>query len=193
MTLNPQSLVSHFVDEYGIKISWAPAEEISLDLPLIEFIKFLYMNNYSLEAFQIDQRKTTPAPARDIKRLRKILRILSQEQPQPAPMWQITQFGIKKWMGRDEEIMAFTGYDAKHPERPYFHITLDQFPEIKMVIPWFVNNKHGMAHYEKMVLSFTPTPNDKPIVREFNERFAKYGFRIINYTHRNHLPRFLFD
>ena len=47
MTLNPQYLVSHFVDEYGIKISWAPAEEISLNLPLVDFIEFLYMNNYT--------------------------------------------------------------------------------------------------------------------------------------------------
>ncbi len=190
MTLNPQYLVSHFVDEYGIKISWAPEEEISLNLPLVDFIEFLYMNNYFLDRFQIDQKENA---AKDIKRLAKIARILYQEQPQPAPTWQITQFGLKKWMGRDEEIMAFTGYDAKHPERPYFHIILDQFPEIKMEIPWFVNNKHGMALYEKMVLTFTPTPNDKPIVRDFNQRFAKYGFRIINYTHRNHLPRFLFD
>jgi len=191
MTLNPKSLVSYLLDEYGIKISWAPAEQISLDLPLIEFIKFLYMNNYSLEAFQIDQRKTTSAPAaRDIKRLRKILRILYQEQPQPAPTWEITQLAPKSVINNS---LVFHGYDAKHPERPYFHITLEKFPEIKMVIPWFVNNKHGMGHYEKMVLIFTTTPNDNPIVREFNERFAKYGFRIINYTHRNHLPRFLFD
>ena len=204
MTLTSEYLVRHFINQYEINREWAPEGEISLRVPLIDFIKFLYMNNYHLSEFRlspIGKNIQFINPANDSnakklkKRLEKLARILFQEQAQPAPIYDITQFE-NVLMGQ-ESVPTFTGYDAKHPERRYFHITIvkeeNQPASVILELPWFVNNKHGVSQYEQMKLFFSPNIVHPEIVGVFNERFAKYCFRLINYTSRSHLPRFLFD
>ena len=215
--LTPQHLINHFINDYEVERIWAPANEISLTVPLLEFIKFLYMNNYHLGGFSIYEGGKLNAGMQNNgsyknfekakKRLAKLARILFQEQAQPAPMYEITQFENRQYDEENVEMPTFIGYDAKHPERPYFTIRLNTVSSqvgtnimaVEMNIYWFVNNKHGMAKYDNMSLLFAPTTRINPadeigeVIFEFNQRFAKYGFHFINYIHRNHLPRFLFD
>lgn len=204
MTLNVNQIRDHFFDneKYYRGTQGENGQEILVEMPLVDFIMYLYRHGYQLNNYSFKG-----SVSKFQGRLQKLARILLNQQPQPAPEYVIQASSLNSWQlprGRypHESSGILGGIDSKHPERRRFNILFQtgvdttQFytnplRTITLQLPWFVHNKDGVENYEEITLKFSPQKFSPPILTEFNNIWKRLTYVLINYTKAT--PRILTD
>jgi len=198
MTLTVNQIRDHFFDneKYYSGTQGENGQEIAAEMPLVDFIMYLYRHGYQLTNYSFNDGSVSKFQGR----LQKLARILLNQQPQPAPDYVIQASSLNSWKPASAGLLG--GIDSKHPERRRFNILFQtgadatQFytnpiRSITVILPWFVHNKNGIENYEEIGLVFSTQKFSPPILTEFNNIWKRLTYVLINYTKAT--PRILTD
>ena len=198
MTLTVNQIRDHFFDneKYYYGTQGENGQEITAEVPLVDFIMYLYRHGYQLTNYSFNDGSVSKFQGR----LQKLVRVLLNQQPQPSPEYVIQASSLNSWKPDSSGILG--GIDYKHPERRRFNILFQtgadatQFytspiRSISLKLPWFLYNKHDVENYENITLVFSTQRFPPPILNEFNNTWKRLTFILINYTKA--IPKILTD